>query len=335
MGWFSPWTVIVDGVNITSKLAPICTQISVVDKDGTASDTVSITMDDTNGRGILPRDQSNVVVLIFGSKVFEGRVDKVNSRGSRNGGRSISVTAKGFDVKGKVKDGQRWHMDDSTLEDVLTKSADKAGFAIKVDPELGKIERDYWSPDGASFLGYAQRLAKELNATFKIQGIQAIFTARGKELLPPVLGTTGRLGNIMEWDISPITARAKHMKATARYFDRAKAEWMTVEEEIGSERAEATNAIRSSIANESQAKENLQARKGEAERGGGDGSVTILLNPAAKAEAKFIAFGTRPGIDGVYTITGVTHKGNRSSGSDTKLQIKHPSEGAGNDSRRS
>ena len=334
MSWFSPWTVIVDGVNITSQLAPLCTQISVVDKDGTASDTASITMDDTNGRGILPRDKSTVIVLIFGSKVFEGLVDKVNSRGNRSGGRSITVTAKGFDVKGKAKDGQRWHQDDANLKDVLQKSAQKAGFEIKVDEELGKIERDYWSPNGASFLAYAQGLAKELNATFKVQGKKAVFAARGKEILPPVLGTTGRLGNVLSWDISPITARPKHKKATARYFDRAKAKWEMVEEEIGSERAESTNAIRSSIANETQAKENLKARRGEAERGGGDGTVAILLNPAAKAEAKFVAFGLRPGIDGVYTISGVTHAGSRGSGSDTKLQVKHPSEGAGSDSRR-
>lgn len=333
MGWFNPWTVIVDGVNISTKLAPICTDITVNDKDGTASDTASITMDDSYGRGILPRDKSTVIILIYGAKVFEGIVDKVNSKGDRGGGRSISVSAKGFDVKGKAKDGQRWHKDDATLDDALKKSAEKAGFTIKVDPDLGKIQRSYWSPNGSSFLAFGQSLAKELNATFKVRGKEAVFAARDKELLPPLIARSGEGGNLFSWDISPITARAKHKKATARYFDRKTAKWETAEQEIGSERAESTNAIRSSIADKEQAEQNLKARKGEAERGGGEGTATISLNPAAQAESPCILSGTRPGIDGLYKITGVTHQGSR-SGSSTKLDLKHPSGGAGEDSRR-
>jgi len=331
MGWFSPWTVIIDGVNKTSLLGPICTNISVQDKEGVASDTASITMDDSYGRGILPRDKSEVKILIYGSLVFEGVVDKVRSKGNRSSGRSIHVSAKSFDVKGKAKDGQRWHKDDATLEEALKKSAEKAGFEIKVDEDLGKIKRDYWNPNGASFIAFAQGLAKELNATFKVRGKKSVFAARNKDLLPPLTAEYGK--NLHDWDISPITARAKHKTAKARYFDRKKATWETVEKDIGSERAESTNMIRSSIADKDQAEQNLEARKGEAERGGGEGTITIELNPLAQPETPIVLIGTRPGVDGNYKAVDVAHQGTR-SGSSTKIQIKHPSGDAGKDSRR-
>lgn len=328
MAWKVKWNVFVDGNDVTSKMRPTLTSISVTDKDGAASDACQLSFDDTDGRAFLPRDKASILVYLQGDKVFEGEVDRVRSKGGRSSGRSLSISAKGFDTKGKVKDGQRWHKDDATMKDALSHAAKKAGLSgIKVDPEFASIQRDYWSPDGASFLAWGQDLAKEHFATFKIRGDKAVFAKRGENSLPTVLGIVSRnsnASNVTSWDISPKTGRKKFAKGEARYFDRKTAKVETEKLDIGSDDSEALNKIRRTFADKDQAKEALKGRKSEAEREGGDGNVGLDLTPHAQAEAMFTLVGARQGIDGTYRIVTVTHSANRSGGSTTKLALKQP-----------
>jgi uncharacterized protein len=185
-----------------------------------------------------------------------------------------------------------------------------------------------------------QKLAREYNATFKIRAghggkDQAILVPRGKEHgLPSITGTYGF--NLISWDITPRTGRHVFTKSKAKYFDRKKAEFKTEETEFNLDRAvpESTNATRSAVHDKAQAKSITEARKGEAERNGGDGTVELDLTVEAQAEGKFILVGARPGIDGTYKIDGVHHKASRSGGSTTSLDLKHPQGGAGKDTRK-
>jgi phage protein D len=86
---------------------------------------------------------------------------------------------------------------------------------------------------------------------------------------------------------------------------------------------------------EQTAKRRAKGRKAKSEREGGGGTVRILLDPKAKAEGTLVLKGTRPGIDGTYRITGVTHKIDRSGGAETTLEIKQPQGEAGKDERAS
>src|SRR5690606_7308094 len=105
--WKVDWRVIVDGQDMTSGMRPYLTAISVTDKAGASSDAASLTFDDSGGQVRLPQDGASVKVYLNGVQVFDGKVDSVRSSGSRGGGRTLAVTAKGFDAKGKVKDGQQ------------------------------------------------------------------------------------------------------------------------------------------------------------------------------------------------------------------------------------
>lgn len=332
MAWDVTWKVFVNGNDKTSKFKPSLISITIKDKDGTAGDSCSLRLDDSNGRAIMPPSDGNLVVYLQGVKKFEGKIDKIRSRGSRSGGRVLSISAKGFDTKGKVKDGQRWHKDDATLGDALQHAAKKAGLSgIKVDPEFASIKRDYWSPDGASFLAWGQRLAREHHATFKIRGDKAVFAKRDSSDLPEVHGTYG--DNLISWDIAPKTSRRRFKKSRIQYFDRNKAEYMNEEIDFGDNTAEATNEIRTIVADKDQAKTNLKARKSEADREGGEGSAVLNLTVNAQAEAPFRLSGARPGVDGQYRIVSVTLRARRSGGSTTSLELKQPKGSAGKDTR--
>ena len=180
-------------------------------------------------------------------------------------------------------------------------------------------------------------MARELHGTFKIRGNRAVLATRGDNELPAVTGivTQNGGGNVITWNISPVTGRNVFTSAQVRYFDRAAAEFRTedVEFEIDRDTPDAVNAIRSPAADQAQAREISEARKGEAKRQSGEGSVELDLAVEAQAEGKFILIGARPGIDGVYRMVTVKHKANRSGGATTSLDLKQPEGGAGKDSR--
>ncbi len=91
--------------------------------------------------------------------------------------------------------------------------------------------------------------------------------------------------------------------------------------------------IRSTAGDKDQAKDIAEARKREAEREGGEGTVVLDLTPSAQAEAMLTLTGTRSGVDGSYRIVTVTHRADRSGGASTSLEPKQPTGDAGKDQR--
>lgn len=335
MPWSVDWKVTVDGQDMSAKMKPFLISIDVTDKEGTAGDTCSLTLDDTGGQVRLPKEGASVSVALQGATVFLGIVDTVRSTGSRGGGSLLIVGAKGFDSRGKVKEGQSFHKDDATLEDFLSQAAQAAGYSIIIDPELAQIQRDYWASEGESFLALGQRIAREVGGTFKLRGTQAILMKRGSSPLAPVVAFTGPGGNLISWDIAPFTGRRSFTKAKVQYFDRDKAKFEQEEIEFETDRdlPDATNVIRSTAGDKKQAKDIAEARKREAKREGGEGTVVLDLTPSAQAEAMLSLSGTRSGVDGSYRIVTVSHKADRTGGATTSLELRQPTGGAGKDHR--
>lgn len=339
MAWAVSWQVLVGGNDVTSNMTPFLMSIDVTDRDGSASDTCRLTFDDANGQALLPAKGVSVKVLAGGQQIFEGTVDSTPWSLSRGGGRVLTVAAKGFDTRGKAKEGQLWHLDDATLAQALQKGAQKAGMSVIVDPALGALQRSYWTPDGASFLAWGQKLAKEMGATFKLRGNQAVFAKRGQgasavgSAMPTVTGAVGR--NVLSIEIDPSKGRAKMKTKRVRFFDRASATFKekTVDIEAGDEAVEAVDTQRWTAADEDQATAMADGQKADAERDAGAGRVELDFDPTAQAEGTFVLAGARPGIDGTYRITGVTHRLDRSGGATTSLELAQPQGAAGKDTR--
>ena len=339
--WKVTWKVIVDGKDMTSAMRPYLIDIEITDKDGSASDTCSLTFDDANGQVELPKDGASVEVFLNGVSKFKGTLDSVRSSGSRGGGRTLRVTAKGFDSRGKVKQPLLFHKDDATLQEFMNEAAKRAGMSfIKLDPDFGNIRRDYWSADGESFLHLGEKLAHEFGGTFKVRGDQAIIAKRGEgkattgTKMPTITGIVGT--NVISWDIAPFKGRRSFTKAKVRYFDRKVADFKSKDVEFNLDRdlPESTNIVRATVSDESQAESVGDARKREAEREGGEGSVELDLTVEAQAEASFILSGARVGVDGEYRIASVRHKADRGGGSTTSLEVKQPGGTAGKDTRK-
>jgi Phage protein D len=333
----------VDGNDVSSVINPRLINLSVTDKAGMSSDTVSIEIDDTGGLVLLPREGAAIEVLLGSNAdgvalVFSGVVDEVRSKGSRNGGRTLSISGKGIDTKGKAKEPQEKHWDNETLGNVIQDAAKRGGIeSVRIDPDLAKVRRPYWAMQGESFIHFAERIAREVGGTFKVANGIAILakrnggTSASGAALPTVRAVYG--DNLISWDIAPVIGRPRYKKAKARWYDTKTATWKTEEVEIADPDAKAEFVNRFTAPDQEEAREHAESRKADSERGKGGGSITIDGNADAAPEGTVILVGARPGIDGTYRIDSVNHDFSRSSGWTTRLDIKQPQGEAGKDSR--
>ena len=335
------YVVNIAGQNISARLRPLLHSLDITDQEGTHSDTCNITLDDTNGQLRLPRDEDPITILLGWeggavSLAFTGTVDEVRSSGSRGSGRILTISGKGVDTKGKAKEGQQMSMDDATVSDALNKAGKVAGISVKVDPALASIKRDWWGLNDESFLHFGERVARELGGVFKVQGNQAILAKKGGgSVSGGAMGSVTAIWgvNLIDWDISPTLGRPRHAEVVSRYYDRAKAKWVTEKEKVNDPGAKATMTDRYSRADKDDAKgaAGNGARDSEKEKGGG--SVMIDGTVAAKPGGTCVVGGARPGVDGPYRIETVNHTLNRSGGWTTKLDLKEPQGSVGTDSR--
>ena len=334
------FSVVVGGQDITLNLNPVLQSLRVSDKAGMSSDTASLELDDRGGQIVLPRPGSLVLISLGWEgqgmgRVFEGAVDEIRASGSRSG-RTLSISAKGMDTRGKPKEGQRRHFDDTTIGDALSATARKAGLTMSVDAELGKIKRPYLALDDESFVAFGERIAREVGGTFKIVGKKAILAKRnggssaGGASLPTVTAAWGV--NLHSYDIAPILGRPVEKATRSRWYDKAKADWLETTADTGTEGGITIKPARFSEPDEDRAGEQTMADASESDRKSGEGSVTIEGTVAAQPEGQCIVTGCRPGVDGAYRIESVDHDYSR-SGWTTSLELRQPKGEAGKDSR--
>lgn len=336
--------VTVNGNDISSAIMPRLINLSISDKAGSSSDTVSIDIDDKDGSVLLPSEGVSIEVSLGWkgegvSKVFRGVVDEVKSTGSRSAGRVLSISGKGFDAQGKAKQTSEKHWDNKKLSDVFKDAAELAGIdKIKVDESLGSISRPYWAMQGESFIHFGERIAREVGGTFKISNDTAIIVKRnagksaGGQDLAVINAAYG--DNLISWDIAPVTGRPRYNKTKARWYDTKTGTWKTEEVEIQDEGAKAEFTVRHPASDADEAKQKANSSKADSERGRGGGTITIDGNADAKPEGGVSLTGARDGIDGTYLIDAVKHELSRGSGWTTVLDLQEPKGSAGKDSRK-
>ncbi|USQ97233.1 phage late control D family protein [Caulobacter sp. RL271] len=333
--------VTIDGKDITSALEPVVSAISIKDSSGAASDTADITLDDEGGRIKLPRKGVGIEISLSTADglvaAFKGTVDAVRSRGGR-GGAELSITAKGADVTGGLKELRSRHWDDAKLGAVLDQAARDAGLeGATVDEKFAAQARDYVAQQGESFMAFGQRLAREVGGTFKIAGKKAYLiqrgggvNARGKALAT----VTAEYGvNLIDWDIAPDVGRTAYGSAGVRVYDPDTGGWTTHTATAKTKRSSAKHKSRFPAGSASAAAGRAEADAGEVVRHGGSGTVNVLCDPRAKPEGQCVIKGARAGIDGTYRITSVGHAYTRGQGTETSLELGEPSGTAGVDDR--
>jgi phage protein D len=334
------FSVVVAGQDITAVLDPILISLSVRDKAGRSSDSATIEIDDTGGAVVMPGPGALLAISLGwedsgAGLVFMGTVDEIEASGGRQG-RTLSISAKGVDTRGKAKQPQRRHFDNTTIEKALSAAGSFAGIAVKVEAGLASIAREYLSLDDESFIAFGERIAAEVGGTFKIDGSTAILASRNGGQNPagatPPTVTAAWGVNLHTYRIAPILGRPVEASTLARWYHRKAAKWMAEVADTGTDGGLTSKAAMFPEADKSGAQLRASSDASEADRKAGQGSVTIEGNIDAQPEGPCIVSGCRPGVDGTYRIESVEHTYSR-SGFVTSLELRQPKGTAGKDSR--
>ena len=335
------WSVSINGTNYTTRFNPHVMEIEATDGSGDGADTCRITLAD-DGRIIMPKKGAAISVSIMGVQVFSGILKTPRCTYAKGQGGLMILNAAGHDTEDKGKEGQQTTKEDGSLGDFLQDMGKKAGYSVKLDPELAKIKRTFWAAEGRSFRHMAQVLANEYGATVKFSGKKAVLARRGNGTAPngSALATVRAYapGNLISADMEPYEGSAVYRDVRFTWFDREKAEFKEEKADVRLQGlgGPATKVMRGKAASKDDAKDRSEGRANASERDKGGGSVEIDIEPSARAEGTCILSGVRPGIDGSYRISGVTHtlRPGDSGGATTKLELKQPDDKAGTDSRK-
>lgn len=263
----------------------------------------------------------------------------VHSSGSRSKGRTLTLTAKSADMTGELKQRAQRHKDKSKLGDVAKAWGTKAGLTdVKVEAGLAAIERPYWSMAHESFMSWGARIADEIGATFKVYGKVAVLVPRAGgaaadgQALQAITAAWGV--NLIGWSASPVKSRPSYGAFATRYYDPVAAKWKSEGPDGGAKGKgpKHHHPFKAPAKDHAKRRSTSNAKENDREKGGAD-SVEIDGEPAAQAGALCTVSGIRPGVDGTYLISDVTHTLSRSSGFVTRLTLKQPTGTAGSDTR--
>ena len=319
------YRITVDGREVTDNLTSILLSLDVSLSATGETDSARFDLDDTNGMIAIP-DVGKAVSIALGwvgrgaRTVFEGTVDEVRSSGSRSG-RTISISAKGFDAIGGSKGSKNRHWDDSTVATILGDAASTAGLdGADVDPGLSSIVIGYWAMIDESVLHMGQRLAQKIGGHFRISGRVAVMSSRGPAYAPIATAFWGR--DLISWDVTPGAARKQFGEVRAPWFDRA-AGVMRHETAKTGLKSKAVLTI-DTCADQADAKRQAKARAETSARDAAVGRVRVDGNPAAVGDGQVELVGARPGGGGRYRIKAVRHSITRGGGFVTDIEIGQP-----------
>jgi len=337
-----PWSLTINGKPATDRFNPYVVEIEVTDGSGEDGDSARITLRD-DGRIIMPRKGAEITITIMGQPVFTGVLKSPRCTTAKGQGGLMMLNATGHDTEGPGKEGRQFAKENATLEDYITGLGKKAGFTVKVDPELAKIKRTLWASEGRSFLHQAQQLANENGATLKVSGKKAVIAKRGAGMTPsgkalPTIRATGGV-NLISADIEPEEESAVYRDVRLSFFDRKAAKFVEEKTDIrpgGGTASGPTATLRGRAADKDDAKAKGKGRASQAERDKGGGTVEIQIEPMAKAEGTCIVERWRAGTNGSYRIESATHtlRAAESGGATTKCTLKQPDDKAGKDDRK-
>jgi phage protein D len=320
--------------DVTAALDPHLLSVVVIDK-ASSFPTCHIELDDRDGRLIIPPLEGYINIGFGWSSeqfvtVFTGMTQEVESGfGRKQGGRRLWIDGKGTAKLAKGKTPLQMHWGEGVppgetkgqpikLSQVLQEAAQQAGYSITVSPELGNIERFYWSMQSESFHHFGQRLGKELGAHFKTGSGWATFYPKGAtDLGTDIIAEWGN--NLIEWRIKPYTSRPNWSGANAQFYDEKNAAWQAVKSAFGGSPmfgavSDAITQLPQPAPNKQVGEQHNWGQQADSHLGSGTGSVVINGEPQCLAACKLTIIGARDGVDGPYFVDEAHHHYDRSGG---------------------
>ena len=189
--------------------------------------------------------------------------------------------------------------------DMARTIAEEHGLAPAVSADLASIALPHVDQVNESDMALLTRLAKDYGAIAKPAGGNLVIAPRGQS--KTVSGQDLPVIELSRKDLTSYSAeisnRTKVGTVTAGWQDNAAAELQLVSVGEG----EPVHRIRHTLKDADGAKKAAQSQFQRMQRATKTASLTLPGNPSLIAEARLYLTGCRPGLNGLWVITRVTH----------------------------
>ena len=321
----------VNGKPVASLFNERLISVTITDKEGITSDTISCELNDSNPFAEIPKKGDTISAMLgyketgladFGSFTADDPEVRCLPYG-------MTVNGKGANVRDGFKQRRARHWDKKTVKDIVSQIAGENGLEAVVDDEAGSYTYEWFGQQDESDLHVVERLARRHGALFSVKGGKLVFAKKGG-------GTSASGKALTAIVISPavivegtcrvnFTNRAKYKKVKARIYDRDKAEQVEIEVD-SDEKGTADFVMPEPFADEGEAKNAAKAKAESLKAATIRTSVTVIGDPMIRAGAPFQYRDVRPGVDGIeFIVETATHRFSK-AGYTTDIEAKQKPE---------
>lgn len=318
------WRVMLDGQDLTDRMAPRLLDLSLTESRGDEADEVSLRLHDHDGMLALPRRGVTLQVAIgwrdsglFDKGTF--KVDDVEHSGAPD---IVSIRARSADLTGAVRSRRErsWH--DTTLGDILTAIAGEHSLRPSIAADLASVRIPHLDQANESDINLLTRLGKRFDAVATVKAGALIFapigagtTASGAPL--PGVQITRASGDQHRYTVAD---RDSYTGVRAYWGDRKAARRTGVL--VGTSDNE--KKLQATYSTADEARQHAEADFKRLERGTAQLSYRLALGRAdIYPEQTVTVSGFKPEIDGTdWLVAKTTHTVDGSGGFVTSLELE-------------
>lgn len=301
------YRIIADARDITATICDRLIFLSIVDEAGFKSDTMTLALDNRNGKVVIPSTGAEIEVWMGYTEtglVPMGLyvVDEIAVEGPSD---ILTITANAADMRAGFKELKERSWDAVSLGDIVKTIAADHGYTAKVAAELAPFHLEHVDQT-ESDLHFLTRLAKEHAAVAKVAGGVLLFVPEGNaqsasgKSLPPVRLTRG---DLERWSMRS-RDRKRYNSVRSFWQDMESGEKRSVVVGEGSPQL----VMMAPRPTAEAARNAAMAMRETVSRGESTLDFTCAGHPDLMAETPLTMESVAEGIDGNWVITRATHK---------------------------
>lgn len=301
------YKITVAGSNITSLVADRLISLTLTDEAGVKSDRFELVLDDRDQRLAIPPTKAAVTVAI-------GYTDRIVSKGEfvveeveiEGPERRMTIRANAAGASKGAGAAKERSWDDTTIGQIARSIAGKHGWEPAISPEVADIKIDHVDQH-ENDLQFLVRIAADNGAVAKVSHGKLVVAphAEGKSVSGKILPVIPLAATATtDWVMTRVE-RGNYIGVKAIYNDLKTGERG---EEIAGEDGENTHVLQHTYSTKAAAQRAAKSKKKALERGKDKFQVKNMPGvPELEAEVTIDATGFRDGVDGRWTVIGVTH----------------------------
>ncbi|MGS4945362.1 contractile injection system protein, VgrG/Pvc8 family [Meridianimarinicoccus sp. RP-17] len=305
--------IVAEGEDVTAPVGDRLLELRILDAAGIEADTLSLTLDDRDGRLIVPPHQSLVRVWLGMSGPGAGavpltpmgafRVDDTELTGPT---RQMRIRATAADMSSAIRAPRTRAWEGVTLGDMLRTIAGEAGLQPEADARLAAYAPGYVAQTAESDLNLLTRIARRVGGIVKPADGRLVLARRGAGTAAdgtPLSPVTFPMGAASSWSWRTAD-RGRYGSVAASWTELGSAAVNTVIVGDGQPR----RVLRHVHATEAEAARAAQAALDDARRGAETAQITLArFQPAAFAGARVRFAELRPEWAGDWTVNRAHH----------------------------